>query len=67
MKLQKIDLNISTLTGSTPSELLKLQNKKLKAMDLKDTLERQDDSLELIKENISMVAARLAIQSLERQ
>lgn len=34
-------------------------------MELKDSIERLDDSLELIKENISMAAARLAIQSLE--
>ncbi|KAF3445406.1 hypothetical protein FNV43_RR10582 [Rhamnella rubrinervis] len=60
-------VGFQSVSGSTPSELLKLQNKKLNAMDLKDTLQRLDDSLELIKENISMVAARLAIQSLETQ
>lgn len=60
-------MDVATLTGSTESELLKLQSKKLKAMELKDTLERLDQSLELNKENISVVAARLAIQSLEIQ
>lgn len=42
-----------------------LQNAKLKAMDTKDTLERLDVSMELVKKNISMVAAKLASQSLE--
>lgn len=55
------------LTGSTESELLKLQRLKLKAMDLKDTYQRLEDSLEIVKGNISMVAAKLAIQSLEIQ
>jgi hypothetical protein len=36
-------------------------------MDLKDTLQRLDNSLDLVNENISMVAAKLAIQSLEMQ
>ncbi|KAI5555361.1 hypothetical protein BDE02_19G075100 [Populus trichocarpa] len=50
------------------SEKLKLQQQKLRAMDhLKDTLQRLDNSLELVNENISMVAAKLAIQSLEMQ
>jgi hypothetical protein len=51
--------------GSTQSELLKLQQEKLKAMELKDTLQRLDNSLLFVKDNISMVAAKLAIQSLE--
>ncbi|XP_021287994.1 uncharacterized protein LOC110419317 isoform X2 [Herrania umbratica] len=55
------------VSGSTQSELLKLQEEKLKAMNLKDTAQRLDNSVELIKENISMVAAKLAIQSLEMQ
>nr|XP_015902439.2 uncharacterized protein LOC107435356 [Ziziphus jujuba var. spinosa] len=58
-------VGLQPVSGSTQSELQKLQNKKLRAMELKDTLQRLDDSLELIKENISMVAAKLAIQSLE--
>ncbi|GLU06711.1 hypothetical protein SLE2022_237140 [Rubroshorea leprosula] len=53
------------VTGSTQSELLKLQGEKVKAMELKDTLQRLESSLELVKDNISMVAAKLAIQSLE--
>lgn len=57
-------MRCTVLTGSTDSELLKLQYKKLRAMELKDTLQRLDESLALIKENTSMVAARLAIQSL---
>ncbi|XWS23419.1 hypothetical protein CRYUN_Cryun28dG0012600 [Craigia yunnanensis] len=52
------------ISGSAQSELLKLQEEKIKAMNLKDTMQRLDNSLELIKENISMVAAKLAIQSL---
>jgi len=37
-----------------------LQQQKLRAMDhLKDTLQRLDNSLELVNENISMVAAKL--------
>ncbi|KAM6544456.1 hypothetical protein CsatB_008903 [Cannabis sativa] len=55
------------VTGSTESELLKLQSKKLQAMEVKDTINRLDESLELSKENVSRVAARLAIQSLEIQ
>ncbi|XP_062097652.1 uncharacterized protein LOC133803574 [Humulus lupulus] len=55
------------VTGSTESELLKLQSKKLRAMEEKDTINRLDESLELSKENVSRVAARLAIQSLEIQ
>uniref|UniRef100_A0A6M2F1G6 Lon N-terminal domain-containing protein n=1 Tax=Populus davidiana TaxID=266767 RepID=A0A6M2F1G6_9ROSI len=55
------------ITRSTQSETLKLQQQKLRAMDLKDTLQRLDNSLDLVNENISMVAAKLAIQSLEMQ
>ncbi|XP_011031799.1 PREDICTED: uncharacterized protein LOC105130813 [Populus euphratica] len=48
--------------SSAQSEKLKLQQQKLRAMDhLKDTLQRLDNSLELVNENISMVAAKLAI------
>ncbi|KAJ6884616.1 hypothetical protein NC652_031581 [Populus alba x Populus x berolinensis] len=56
-----------SLERSTQSETLKLQQQKLRAMDLKDTLQRLDNSLDLVNENISMVAAKLAIQSLEMQ
>ncbi|CAK9162685.1 unnamed protein product [Ilex paraguariensis] len=57
----------TTLTGSTQSELLKLQKEKLRAMDIKDTLERLDKSLQLVNGNVSVVAAELAIQSVELQ
>lgn len=53
------------ISGSTKSELQSLQLKKLKAMDIKNTLERLNKSLKLTKENISKVAAKLAIQSVE--
>ncbi|OMO78907.1 hypothetical protein COLO4_24648 [Corchorus olitorius] len=53
--------------GSTQSEMVKLQEEKIKAMNLKDTVQRLDNSLELIKENVSVVAAKLAIQSLGMQ
>ena len=36
-------------------------------MELKDTLQRLDESLTLIKENTNVVTAKLAIQSLEIQ
>ncbi|XP_073288217.1 uncharacterized protein [Primulina huaijiensis] len=52
------------VSGNTQSEVRALQNAKLKAMDTKDTLERLDISMEFVKNNISMVAAKLAIQSL---
>lgn len=55
------------MTGSTQSELLKLQQEKLKAMDFRETEQRLNNSLELVKENISMLAAKLAIQSIEMQ
>ncbi|XP_015576436.1 uncharacterized protein LOC8281377 isoform X2 [Ricinus communis] len=56
---------LQPISGSTQSEVFKLQQLKLKAMDVKDTLQRLDDSLQLVNENICMVAAKLAIQSLE--
>ncbi|KAJ8759553.1 hypothetical protein K2173_007177 [Erythroxylum novogranatense] len=52
------------ISGSTQSEMFKLQQQKLRAMDAKDTLQRLDDSLKLINENISLIAAKLAIQSI---
>lgn len=52
-------------TGSSESELQKLQKKKLRAMDIRDTLERLEDSIGYVQENISLVAAKLAIQSLD--
>ncbi|XP_077231587.1 ATP-dependent protease La (LON) domain protein isoform X4 [Tasmannia lanceolata] len=56
---------LQPITGSTRSELLALQREKLRAMDLDDTSERLANSIELVKNNIAMVAAKLAIQSLE--
>lgn len=58
-------LVIVSLTGSNQSELLSLQREKLRAMDVKDTRERLENSLKLVKDNISMIAAKLAIQSVE--
>ncbi|XP_059630965.1 uncharacterized protein LOC132273878 isoform X2 [Cornus florida] len=55
---------LQPISGSTQSELLALRKEKLRAMDVKDTLERLDSSTEFVKKNISMVAAKLAIQSL---
>ncbi|CAH8301054.1 unnamed protein product [Eruca vesicaria subsp. sativa] len=53
------------VSGSTQSELSRLQQQKLKAMDTKDTVERLELSMGLIEENISLIAAKLAIQSLD--
>ena len=55
------------MTGSTQSELVKLQQEKVKAMDLRDTKQRLNNSLEFVKGSISMLAAKLAIQALEIQ
>ncbi|KAM2669039.1 hypothetical protein EV2_020556 [Malus domestica] len=55
------------LYRSGESELAKLQQEKLSAMERKDTVQRLDNSLEFVKDNISMVAAKLAIQSVEMQ
>ncbi|CAN7083876.1 hypothetical protein Bca4012_098519 [Brassica carinata] len=56
---------LQPVSGSTQSELSRLQQEKLKAMDIKDTMERLKLSMGLIKENISSIAAKLAIQSLD--
>ncbi|KAJ4966364.1 hypothetical protein NE237_018213 [Protea cynaroides] len=55
------------VSGSSQSELVALQREKLKAMQIKETSERLENSIKLVKQNISMVAAKLAIQSLEMQ
>ncbi|KVH98251.1 hypothetical protein Ccrd_023550 [Cynara cardunculus var. scolymus] len=52
---------------STQSEMMKLKNEKLKAMDVKETLERLENSLSFINNIVSMTAAKLAIQSLNMQ
>ncbi|KAM3397309.1 hypothetical protein BC332_00910 [Capsicum chinense] len=56
---------LQPVSGSSESELLKLQKKKLRAMDIKDTLERLEDSIGYVRDNISLVAVKLAIQSLD--
>lgn len=53
--------------GTSQSELLELQREKLNAMDVKETLERLEMSLKLANNNISILAAKLAIQSLDLQ
>lgn len=53
------------LTGYTSSEMLSLQREKSRAMDLLDTIERLTGSMKLVKDSTAMVAAKLAIQSLE--
>lgn len=58
---------LQNVSGSTQSEMMKLQNEKLKAMDVKETLERLENSLSFIKNRVSMTAAKLAIQSLSMQ
>jgi len=42
-----------------------LQKEKLRAMDMRDTFERLKMSVEFVKQNIAIIAAKLAIQSLE--
>ncbi|KAG5524841.1 hypothetical protein RHGRI_031494 [Rhododendron griersonianum] len=63
---RKYLLNLLRKEG-TPTELRQLQREKLRAMEVKDTLERLNQSLEFVRNNISMVAAKLAIQSLGSQ
>ncbi|KAK1427587.1 hypothetical protein QVD17_16275 [Tagetes erecta] len=58
---------LQDVSGSTHSEMLKLQNEKLKAMDIKETFQRLETSLSYVKNNVSMTAAKLAIQSLNMQ
>ncbi|CAI9786697.1 unnamed protein product [Fraxinus pennsylvanica] len=54
---------LQAVSGGTKLEWLKLQKEKVTAMEMKDTLERLNKSIELVKNNISTVAAKLAIQS----
>ncbi|KAG8378494.1 hypothetical protein BUALT_Bualt08G0143000 [Buddleja alternifolia] len=56
---------LQSVSGATQTELLKLQREKLTAMDVTDTVERLEKSMELVRNNISMSAAKLALQSLE--
>ncbi|XP_073003809.1 uncharacterized protein [Typha latifolia] len=54
-----------SVSGMTAAELHTLQREKLQAMDTRDTLERLGNGIEFVKQNINMVAAKLAIQSLQ--
>ncbi|URE12790.1 ATP-dependent protease La (LON) domain [Musa troglodytarum] len=56
---------LQPVSGMTVSELLALQKEKLRAMDLRDTLKRVYYGIQFTNKSISMVAAKLAIQSLE--
>ncbi|KAL8482486.1 hypothetical protein ACS0TY_028601 [Phlomoides rotata] len=56
---------LQPISGASQSELFKLQREKMIAMDATDTLERLKKSIQLAKDNISLLAAKLAIQSLE--
>ncbi|WOL11915.1 hypothetical protein Cni_G20679 [Canna indica] len=56
---------LQPVSRMTNSELLALQKEKLRAMDLMDTLERVECSIQFAQKSINMVAAKLAIQSLE--
>ncbi|KAI3512944.1 hypothetical protein L1887_20267 [Cichorium endivia] len=58
---------LQNVSGSTQSEMLKLQEEKLKAMDVKETLQRLENSMSFVKNRVSMTAAKLAIQSLNMQ
>ncbi|KAL4559679.1 hypothetical protein LXL04_031822 [Taraxacum kok-saghyz] len=58
---------LQNISGSTQSEMLKLQEEKLKAMDVKETVERLESCTSFVKSRVSMTAAKLAIQSLNMQ
>lgn len=55
------------MVGSMHSDWVNLQKERLRAMEVKDTLERLGNSLDFVKNNISAVAAKLALQSLKMQ
>lgn len=55
---------LQPVSGFSQSESEDLQREKLEAMEMKDTSKRIEKTLEFIKQNTSMVAAKLAIQSL---
>ncbi|KAL1533849.1 hypothetical protein AAHA92_33682 [Salvia divinorum] len=55
------------VSGLTQSELAKLQKEKLVSMETSDTIQRLGKAAQLARDNIRMLAAKLAIQSLERQ
>ncbi|KAG6530762.1 uncharacterized protein LOC122045667 [Zingiber officinale] len=56
---------LQPVSGMTDSELFALQQEKLRAMDSTDTLERVNYCIQFTRNSINMVAAKLAIQSLE--
>ncbi|KAL2231845.1 UNVERIFIED_CONTAM: hypothetical protein Sindi_1364500 [Sesamum indicum] len=56
---------LQPVSGATKSELLKLQREKLTAMDVTDTLVRLEKAVELVRDNTAILAAKLAIQSLD--
>ncbi|XP_019180772.1 PREDICTED: uncharacterized protein LOC109175862 isoform X1 [Ipomoea nil] len=56
---------LQPVSGATRSDVVKLQKEKLRAMHMKDTMERLDLSSRYVRDNISLVAAKLAIQSLD--
>ncbi|KAG9457137.1 hypothetical protein H6P81_001645 [Aristolochia fimbriata] len=56
---------LQPVSGSTNSELLALRKEKIRAMDMENTADRLANSLELVKTSTAMLAAKLAIQSLE--
>nr|GMD75741.1 putative ATP-dependent protease La (LON), substrate-binding domain, PUA-like protein [Ipomoea batatas]GMD81809.1 putative ATP-dependent protease La (LON), substrate-binding domain, PUA-like protein [Ipomoea batatas] len=56
---------LQPVSGASQSDLVKLQKEKLRAMRIKDTTERLDLSSRYVRDNISLVAAKLAIQSLD--
>lgn len=55
---------LQPISGSTQSELLRLNMQKLSAMESRDSLQRLEKSVEFVKSNISVVAAKLALQSI---
>ncbi|XP_078441023.1 ATP-dependent protease La (LON) domain protein [Wolffia australiana] len=56
---------LQPVSGSTQTEVLALQKRKLWAMATRDTSERLSNALELVKHNVALLAAKLAIQSVE--
>ncbi|CAA6663940.1 unnamed protein product [Spirodela intermedia] len=56
---------LQPVSGSTQTEILTLQRRKLWAMATRDTSKRLNNGLQLVKHNIALIAAKLAIQSVE--
>ncbi|XP_051139401.1 uncharacterized protein LOC127257123 isoform X2 [Andrographis paniculata] len=55
---------LQPISGANPAEMFALQREKLIVMEISDTLERLEKSVNLARKNIAVVAAKLAIQSL---